>query len=97
MHTIRLAVPVDAATIARQRVKMFQDNGLTFAGVWEELERDSAHWTASKIREGSYVGWMVEEKANGPSGESAVMAVRAFGLWSGRRTSSIWNRCAVTS
>jgi GNAT superfamily N-acetyltransferase len=79
MHTIRLAARADAATIARQRVKMFQDNSLICAGSWEDLERDSAQWTANKIGDGSYVGWLVEERANDGSEESAVIG--GAGVW----------------
>ena len=61
MHIFRSATEADAVTIAEQRVKMFQDNDLTPTGTWEELERDSAEWTARKLREGSYAGWLVEE------------------------------------
>lgn len=79
MHTIRLAVPTDAAMIARQRVKMFQDNDFVAASSWEALERDSAHWTANKMREGSYVGWLIQEPTNDTTDESAVIG--GAGVW----------------
>lgn len=80
MHTIRLATPADAATIGLQRVKMFQDNALTCVSSWEELERDSACWTAEKIRSGRYVGWIVEDQtANDARRETVV--VGGAGVW----------------
>ena len=79
MPHIRLATEADAAIIASQRVKMFQDNGLVPVGTWEQLERDSLGWTARKLREGSYVGWLVEEDANGAGGPARVIG--GAGVW----------------
>lgn len=80
MLHIRLATEADAAIIALQRVKMFQDNNLVPVGTWEQLERDSLEWTARKMREGSYVGWLVEEEdANGAAGPARVIG--GAGVW----------------
>jgi GNAT superfamily N-acetyltransferase len=59
-HIFRIAAETDATTIAAQRVQMFQDNHVVPVGTWDELERDSAAWTAAKLRDGSYAGWLVE-------------------------------------
>ena len=40
MPDIRLATEADAAIIASQRVKMFQDNNLVLVGTWEQLQRE---------------------------------------------------------
>jgi GNAT superfamily N-acetyltransferase len=61
MHRIRKATAEDARTIARQRVLMFQDNDLPCVATWDELERESGPWTAAKIADGSYAGFLVEE------------------------------------
>jgi ribosomal protein S18 acetylase RimI-like enzyme len=80
MHFIRPATEADASLIARQRVKMFQDNGLQAVGTWESLEQDSAHWTAAKLRDGSYAGWIVEEGID-ERPETALLAIGGAGLW----------------
>ena len=79
MPHIRRATEADAAIIASQRVKMFQDNGLVPVGTWEQLERDSLEWTARKLRDGSYVGWLAED-AGGASGERARV-IGGAGVW----------------
>lgn len=55
----RSATEADAAAVAVQRVKMFQDSHVTPVGTWAKLESDSATWTAAKLREGSYAGWII--------------------------------------
>jgi ribosomal protein S18 acetylase RimI-like enzyme len=80
MHTIRIATEADSATIARQRVKMFQENDLSPVTTWEDLERASLPWTAGKIRDGSYVGWIVEAAADGEPGNSASV-IGGAGIW----------------
>jgi GNAT superfamily N-acetyltransferase len=40
---------------------MFQDNQFESVGGWEALERDAAAWTAQRLADDSYAGWMVEE------------------------------------
>lgn len=80
MQLIRLATESDAAMIARQRVQMFQDNELVPVGTWEQLERDSAQWTARKLREGSYIGWLVEENAVGSLNDEPRV-IGGAGVW----------------
>jgi GNAT superfamily N-acetyltransferase len=40
---------------------MFKDNHFTPVGTWEQLQQDTEQWTAGKLREGSYAGWIAEE------------------------------------
>ena len=79
MLHIRLATEADAAIIALQRVKMFQDNNLVPVGTWEQLERDSMEWTARKLRDGSYVGWLMEEGMSDASEPARVIG--GAGVW----------------
>jgi GNAT superfamily N-acetyltransferase len=64
MYKLRAAVIGDEEAIARQRCRMFQDNGLTCANSWASLERASIIWLTRQLEAGSYIGWLVEEEGH---------------------------------
>ncbi|MBS1815005.1 MAG: GNAT family N-acetyltransferase [Acidobacteria bacterium] len=72
MHSIRLATPEDTALITQHRIQMFQDNGFTPACTWEEMAKEFAAWLEPRLRDDSYVGWIVED-----SGQP----IASGGLW----------------
>lgn len=61
MENIRVANVDDAPTIAAQRVKMFQDNNYVPVAPWEALEHNMEAWIRSKLHDGTYAGWLVED------------------------------------
>ena len=59
MQSIRLAQIGDEQMISEQRCRMFQDNDLTCVISWESLAQHSQSWLEERLRDQSYVGWMV--------------------------------------
>jgi GNAT superfamily N-acetyltransferase len=55
---IRRAAVNDAAVIAEQRARMFQDMGDISAGIFNEFRVASQQWTERAIASGEYVGWL---------------------------------------
>ena len=78
MLKIRTAIPADAPVIAAQRVRMFRDNQLRAVGPWSTLRRRSEQWIAARLRDGAYVGWIVEDCAQ--HGRPSAI-VGGAGLW----------------
>jgi GNAT superfamily N-acetyltransferase len=58
---IRRAHAEDAATIAGHRAAMFRDMGDLPAGDFEILRKASEDWLRTRLANGEYLGWLVEE------------------------------------
>jgi ribosomal protein S18 acetylase RimI-like enzyme len=56
----RAATPEDAPLVAAHRRAMFAEMQAGDAAALATLEAASIPWTASKIREGRYLGWITE-------------------------------------
>ncbi|HEY0263381.1 MAG TPA: GNAT family N-acetyltransferase [Granulicella sp.] len=74
-YTVRRATPDDAATIARQRSRMFIAAGYADEARGGEVEEAFAPWVRPLLENGTYIGWMVH-----PLGEPEHVVAGA-GLW----------------
>ncbi len=65
MYPIRLAVPEDAATLARQRYRMSNETGRADNSDLRASINAFEHWAAEMLRQGKYIGWltMFEDQA----------------------------------
>lgn len=72
MHSVRLATVADTGLITEHRLQMFRDNGFTPACSWEEMHEAFAKWLEPHLRDGSYVGWIVEDSGR---------VIASAGLW----------------
>ena len=80
MYTIRQANESDAMTIATQRIQMFRENNLKAVSTWSSLKRRSEKWIADKLREGTYIGWLVEKCDSNHAGDGNSI-IGGAGLW----------------
>jgi len=71
MPTIRLATPADAELLAEQRVRMFDDAGVSAEAVMGPMLANFIPWVRERIANGSYIGWVAEE-AGQPVGGAAL-------------------------
>jgi GNAT superfamily N-acetyltransferase len=72
MFETRLATEADAALIAGQRAKMFDDAEQVDALQLQKVIENFTEWVRPRLRDGSYVGWIVMD------GEDAVAGA---GMW----------------
>lgn len=72
MPTIRRAAAADAELLADQRVLMYMDAEVPWASAVGEMRNNFVPWVRTRIEDGSYIGWIVEE---------AGRAVGGAGLW----------------
>jgi ribosomal protein S18 acetylase RimI-like enzyme len=61
MAEIRRATVEDAGAIAEQRVRMFEDAGLSSETKMVRMLANFIVWVRGKLEDGSYAGWLVEE------------------------------------
>jgi RimJ/RimL family protein N-acetyltransferase len=59
---VRRADVADAAVIARQRARMFQDMGDISAETFDEFVAASQQWTEHALGGGEYIGWLAAPK-----------------------------------
>lgn len=59
---VRRAEVADAAVIARQRARMFQDMGDISAETFDEFMAASQQWTERALGSGEYIGWLAAPK-----------------------------------
>jgi GNAT superfamily N-acetyltransferase len=62
MFETRLATEADAALIAGQRAKMFEDAGQAAVAELQEMVANFTEWVRPRLQDGRYVGWIVEEE-----------------------------------
>jgi len=62
MFKTRAATIDDVELIARQRRSMFVDSGQADSASLQSMMENFVRWVRPKLEDGSYVGWMVEEK-----------------------------------
>lgn len=72
MSEIRQAIVADAETITEQRVRMFVDAGVSTEEQMAQMRANFLPWLRSRLEDGSYIGWLVEE---------AGRPVAGAGLW----------------
>jgi GNAT superfamily N-acetyltransferase len=60
MFETRLATVEDAALIAEQRCRMFVDAGQVEDVPLEQVRENFVAWVLPRLRDGSYVGWLVQ-------------------------------------
>ena len=72
MPTIRVATPADAELLGEQRVRMFDDAGVSAEAAMGPMLANFIPWVRERIANGSYVGWLVDEEGR---------AVGGAGLW----------------
>jgi GNAT superfamily N-acetyltransferase len=72
MFETRLATVADAELIGQQRQRMFVDAGQADDARMQTVIENFVPWVRAKLKDGSYVGWLVSE------GE---VAVAGAGLW----------------
>jgi ribosomal protein S18 acetylase RimI-like enzyme len=72
MFETRLATVADAQLIGQQRQRMFVDAGQADDARMQTVIENFVPWVRAKLKDGSYVGWLVSE------GE---VAVAGAGLW----------------
>ena len=73
MVETRAAVAGDAELIAHQRMRMFVDAGQAAEGpAMRQMMANFVVWVGPRLRDGSYVGWIVEE---------AGRVVAGAGMW----------------
>nr|WP_213807261.1 GNAT family N-acetyltransferase [Granulicella sp. dw_53] len=72
MFDTRLAVAEDAELIAEQRCRMFVDSGQSDEGQMRLMVANFVPWVRTRLTDGSYVGWLVQE------GEQVVAGA---GMW----------------
>jgi GNAT superfamily N-acetyltransferase len=72
MADIRRATPADAEAIGEQRVRMFEDAGVSTEPQMEQMLANFVPWVRSGLENDTYAGWLVEEKGR---------LVGGAGLW----------------
>jgi GNAT superfamily N-acetyltransferase len=72
MFLTRQATVEDAALIAGQRRRMFVDAGQAKDEELDAMESNFVAWVRPRLMDGSYVGWLVEEKGR---------VVAGAGMW----------------
>jgi GNAT superfamily N-acetyltransferase len=68
MFETRLATEDDAALIAGQRAKMFEDAGQAAVAELQEMVANFTEWVRPRLRDGRYIGWIVEEEGRAVAG-----------------------------
>jgi GNAT superfamily N-acetyltransferase len=68
MFETRLATEADAGLIAEQRAKMFEDAGQAAVAELQEMMANFVEWVQPRLRDGRYVGWIVEEDGRAVAG-----------------------------
>jgi len=72
MAQIRRATAADAEALGQQRVRMFEDAGVSTGTQMGPMVANFIPWVRAKLEDGSYIGWLVEEEAQ---------LVAGAGLW----------------
>jgi ribosomal protein S18 acetylase RimI-like enzyme len=72
MAEIRRATVADAEALGEQRVRMFEDAGVSTEAQMGQMLANFIPWVRAKLEDGSYVGWLVEEDGR---------LVAGAGLW----------------
>jgi GNAT superfamily N-acetyltransferase len=72
MFETRLATVADAELIARHRRSMFADAGQADDALMQTMMENFIVWVRPRLKNGSYVGWLVEEKGR---------VVAGAGMW----------------
>jgi len=72
MFETRLAGVADAELIAQHRRRMFVDAGQADDAALQPMEDNFVRWVRPKLKDGSYVGWLVEHEGR---------VVAGAGMW----------------
>ena len=61
MAETRKATPADAEAIGEQRVRMFEDAGVSTEAQMQQMRENFVPWVRARLQDDTYVGWLVEE------------------------------------
>jgi GNAT superfamily N-acetyltransferase len=68
MFVTRAATEADAELIAQQRMRMFEDSGQADADAMRAMVENFIPWVRTRLGDGRYVGWIVEEDGRAVAG-----------------------------